>query len=257
MAKTITNALNSWVTCPQPREDARLRLFCFPYAGGNASIYHTWANNLPANIEVCPIQLPGRGSRFQEPLFEQLQPFLPELAQALLPALSLPFVLFGHSMGTLICFELARYLRKHYNLYPAALVFSGHYAPQQVKPNPHFSLLPHKEFIEAVRDYNGTPATFFEDEELMEIVLPVLRADFAICEAYQYTDDIPLESPIIAYGGTHDPDASVTDLLAWRSQTQKKLLVRVFSGDHFYIETARELLLQSLVEDLTYFSLGG
>ncbi len=256
MAKTITNFLNSWVTCPQPREDARLRLFCFPYAGGNASIYHTWANSLPTTIEVCPIQLPGRGGRFREPLFEQLRPLLPELAQALLPALSLPFVLFGHSMGALISFELARYLRKHSNLSPAALVFSGHYAPQQIKPNPHFSLLPHEEFIEAVRDYNGTPSTFFEDKELMELVLPILRADFSICETYQYVEEPPLESPIIAYGGTRDPDASVTDLLAWRRQTRKNLVIRVFSGDHFYIETARELLLQSLAEDLAYFSLG-
>ncbi len=176
------------------------------------------------------------------------------LAQAILPALQLPFALFGHSMGALIGFELVRYLRRHYRLQPEVFISSGHYAPHLSKPDPALATLPQNRFIEAIRNYNGTPTAFFEDQELMELVLPVLRADFSICETYHYTPEEPLDCPIIAYGGTQDPDADPVDLLAWRDQTHRNVSVRVFPGDHFYIETVSDLLLRSLIKDLREFA---
>lgn len=123
-------AFDSWIACRKPRLQARLRLFCFPYAGGGALIFRTWADGLPAEVEVCPVQLPGRGTRLMEPLFTQLLPLIQALSQALLPLLDKPFAFFGHSLGALVSFELARQLRRQYGVQPVRLFVSAGRAPQ-------------------------------------------------------------------------------------------------------------------------------
>lgn len=250
---TSMHFLNPWMTCPRPRRKARLRLFCLPYAGGNASLYYSWIDALPEEVEICPIQLPGRGARFSEDPYSQISALIPSLAQAILPALNSPFALFGHSMGALISFELARYLRKRYGIQPELLMLSGHHAPHLPRPPRLFSALPDEQFIEAIRLYNGTPAAVLGNTELMNLVLPVLRADFSLCDSYQYSDEEALACHILAYGGLQDPESNLQDLLAWRSQTSRSLRVRIFPGDHFFIDSASGLLLQALAEDLQGF----
>ncbi len=249
-----TSTFNAWATCPKPNTQAHLRLFCFPYAGGGASMFSTWSDNLPAEIEVYAIQLPGRESRLMEPPFTRLSPLVQTLAYFLYPYLQKPFAFFGHSMGSLISFELARYLRREQGLAPMHLFVSGHRAPQIPDPNPPIHQLPETAFIEKLRKLNGTPELVIRNTELMQHVLPVLLADFAICETYVYSPEKPLTCSISALGGLQDGEASHGDLLAWRAQTQSFFTLHMLPGNHFFLHSARASLLRAISLELTRLS---
>ncbi len=239
-----------WVARLRTRPHARLRLFCFPYAGGNAAIFRTWPDGLPADIEVCPVQLPGRGTRLMEPPFTQLSPLIQALADSLLPLLDKPFALFGHSLGALVGFELARHLRRQFGLHPVRLIVSAARAPQIPCGDLPIHTLPDGEFVAKLRRLNGTPREVFEHEELMEIVLPPLRADFALYETYVYSTEPPLNCHISTFGGLQDRNVSHSDLEAWRDQTTGSFSSRMFPGDHFFLNTTQPLLLQVLSQEL-------
>lgn len=243
--------VDSWVTCPMPNPQAWLRLFCFPYAGGGASNFLTWSDDLPPDIEVCPIQLPGRENRLRKMPFTRLPPLVQALVQALLPYLDTPFAFFGHSMGALIGFELARQLRRQYGLGPVHLFVSGHRAPQIPNPRPLIHQLPESAFVEELRRFDGTPELVLQNTEVMEVFLPILRADFSICETYIYSPEDPLECPISAFGGLQDLLVSRHDLEAWRDQTLGSFTLRMFPGGHFFLHNARALLLRAVSQDLT------
>lgn len=242
--------LNSWVSCPRPNPDAALRLFCFPYSGAAAAIYYPWADTLPPAIEVCPVQLPGHGTRLSEPLIPRMAPLVEATALALAPYFDRPFAFFGHSMGALLSFELARYLRRSGQDGPRALFVSGHGAPQLADPNPPLHQLPEPEFIGKLRELNGTPEDVLRHAELLQLLTPILRADFAACETYVYPQEPPLDCPLSAYGGLGDAYVSREELQAWRAQTNGAFSVRMFPGDHFYLNTARPYLLQALAREL-------
>src|SRR5712691_623251 len=230
---------NSWVTCPKPNLHARLRLFCFPYAGGTASVFRAWSEHLPPEIEVCPIQLPGRESRLGEVPFSRLPPIVEALAPALRPYLDKPFAFFGHSMGALIGFELARHLRREGQSDPIHLFVSGHRAPQLPDPNPPIHQLPEPAFIQELRRLKGTSEAVLADPDLMELVMPMLRADFAVSETYLYTPEQPLACPITAFGGLQDKEVSRGEMDAWRVQTQQSFLLCMLPGDHFFLHASR------------------
>jgi medium-chain acyl-[acyl-carrier-protein] hydrolase len=240
-----------WITCPKPNPRARLRLFCIPYAGGGASLFHTWSASLPPDIEVCPIQLPGRENRRLEPLFTQLPPLVQTLAHALIPYLSIPFAFFGHSLGALISFEVARLLRRQCGLEPMHLFISGCRAPQIPNSYPPIHLLPEYRFVQEVRWLDGTPEEILENTELMQLVLPILRADIALYETYVYKMDAPLSCSISAFGGLEDGKVNYADLASWHAQTHGPFTLRMLPGGHSFMLSARELLLRSLSLDLT------
>jgi len=241
---------NSWVTCPRPNPQAKLRLFCFHYAGGGALSFRTWSDSLPPHVEVCPIELPGRGIRLREAPFTQLETLIQALEKALLPSLTQPFAFFGHSLGALVSFELARLLRRNYRFTPVHLFVSGHRAPQIPDPEPPIHALPEPAFLEELRRYNGTPEEVLNNPELMQLFLPALRADFAVLETYVYAPSPPLDCPITAFGGLQDWKASCEDLKAWREQTKAAFSVQMFAGDHFFLHSSKSLLLQSLSQEL-------
>lgn len=241
---------SSWVTCPKPRPQATLRLFCFHYAGGGALVFRTWRDSLPHSVEVCAIKLPGRGMRLRESPFTQLQPLVQHLASALLPYLDKPFVFFGHSMGGLVSFELTRLLRREHGVSPVHLFVSGHRAPQVPDPDPPIHALPESEFLQELRRLNGTPEAVLKNAELMQLLLPTLRADFAVVETYGYTPELPLDCPITAFGGLQDREVSCDELEAWRVQTNASFVLEMFPGDHFFLHSAESLLLQSLSQKL-------
>ncbi|MBW4678528.1 MAG: thioesterase II family protein [Microcoleus vaginatus WJT46-NPBG5] len=250
MLKTTQSAFNAWVMCPKPNPQARLRLFCFPYAGAGSQIFRTWAQSLPASLEVCPIELPGRGTRIMEAPYSQLDPLVETLASVLLPHLDKPFAFFGHSMGALLSFELVRRLRKKSSLLPLHLFVSGRQAPQIPDSNPPIHALPEPAFLEELRRYNGTPQAVLENAELMHLLLPILRADFAAIETYVYASEPPLECPITAFGGFQDPEASCDELAAWCEQTSAAFSLQMFPGDHFFLHSAQSQLLQFLSQEL-------
>ena len=181
---------NSWVIRSGSNSQPRLRLFCFPYAGGGPSIFRTWSSYLPQSVELCRIHLPGRENRFRELPFAQLSPLVRVLAPVLKPYLNIPCAFFGHSVGALVAFELARQLRRQYGLVPAHLFVSAFRAPQIPDPDPPMHQLHDAEFVEELaRRYEGIPEAVQQDAELMEVFRPILRADIAMSETYRYTDE--------------------------------------------------------------------
>lgn len=248
---TNTSTVNLWLQYWRPSRRARLRLFCFPYAGGGASIFRTWSELLPPEIEVYPVQLPGRESRLHETAFSELLSLISPLAQALLPYLDMPYAFFGHSMGSLISFELARYLRRErHHPGPIHVFVSGHRAPQLPDPDPPTHHLPEPEFIEELRRLRGTPEEVLQSAELLHLMLPLLRADFALCETYLYHPEKPLTCPITAFGGLQDDEVPRETLAAWREQTCNSFKLRFFVGDHFFLHKEQLSLLQALSLDL-------
>ncbi len=191
-----TPTSKAWVTFPKPNPEASLRLFCFPYAGGNSSIFRTWPNSLLKTVEVSPIELPGRAAQMRLAPFTRLEPLVQTVAQDLMPYLNKPFAFFGHSMGALVSFELTRVLRRDYGISPVHLFVSGRQAPQIPDSTQPIHALPEPEFKEELRRLNGTPTAILENAELMKLILPTLRADFAVIETYIYMNEPPLDCPI-------------------------------------------------------------
>jgi medium-chain acyl-[acyl-carrier-protein] hydrolase len=238
-------ALTDWVTCPQPNPRSRLRLFCLPYAGGGAGVFRGWAAALP-EWEVCPIQLPGRETRLKEPPFTRLSHLIPVLADQIAPYLDRPFACFGHSLGGLIAFELLHYLRDRGHRPAVHLWVSGCRAPQLPSQPPVMHTLPDAEFLQELSRFNGTPENVLANAELMALLLPTLRADFALIETYEYRSRLPLPCPITAFGGSTDREVPPADLEAWQSHTQAAFACHLLPGDHFFLNTDRETLLRYL-----------
>jgi medium-chain acyl-[acyl-carrier-protein] hydrolase len=243
---------SSWFTFPRPRPAARLRLFCFPYAGGSAAIYRQWAARLPPSVEVCLARLPGRETRLREPPFTDLMRMVSAVAPAVAPHLDMPFAFFGHSMGAMISFELARLLRRERRQLPAALFVSGRPAPQLPVTEKRSYDLPDAEFKEKLLSLNGTPREVLEHPELMELMMPLLRADFSVVETYEYVPEPPLECPVIAFGGTEDASISREQVEGWRAQTGSLFRLWMIPGDHFFLNSAADLLLERLSRELLY-----
>jgi medium-chain acyl-[acyl-carrier-protein] hydrolase len=245
----MMSGAHSWIVHSKPNPQATLRLFCFPYAGGSASLYRSWASNLMPQVDVCPVQMPGRETRMREAPFTRLEPLIQALATALRHSMDLPFAFFGHSMGGLISFELARHLRSAYGLQPAWLFISGHSAPQLSSTKSPIHQLPDPELLDALRQLNGTPKELLQHTELMQLVLPLLRADFAVCETYDYAPGESLACPISVFGGLEDHNVSREDLAAWREHTRGSFSLRMFPGDHFFLNSARLSILAAISED--------
>ena len=225
---------------------ARFRLFCFPYAGGSALIFHNWSKFLPTSLEVCNIQLPGRDKTWQEASHTRLEPMVQAMAEEIKPLLDLPYAFFGHSMGALIAFELARKLREQRSKAPEKLMVSAARAPQDTSAEAPIHLLPQEQFIEALRTYNGIPAEIIENLPTMQLFLPRLRADFAVLETYQYKSGPPLECPLTAFGGSTDNIVSQESLSRWATQTRSNFSIHFFKGDHFFIHSMQEFVLKTI-----------
>jgi medium-chain acyl-[acyl-carrier-protein] hydrolase len=239
-----------WLTCPRPNSRAGLRLFCFPYAGGRAAIFRQWPDSLPTTVEMYAVEYPGRGARLTEPPLTRITCLVQAAADALLPYLDKPFVFFGHSMGAMISFELARWLRQEQSLGPVQLFVSGRRAPHSPNTDRPTYDLPDDEFLEELRRLNGTPKEVLDHAELMRLILPIVRADFEAIQTYRYLPGAPLDCPITAFGGLGDQEVNREHLEAWREHTTAGFALRMFPGDHFFLHTAQRVLLQTLSQDL-------
>jgi medium-chain acyl-[acyl-carrier-protein] hydrolase len=246
----VGNNRNLWFRQPKPNPRAVMRLFCFPYAGGNATIFRDWPQTLIDSVEICVANLPGRGERRLEQPLTRLLPVVHAIAQAIAPWLDKPFAFFGHSMGALISFELARHLRTTNGPLPVQLFLSGRRAPHLPDPYPLRHTYPESEFTKELRRLNGTPREILDNPELLRLMIPLLRADFAACETYQYRPEPPLTCPMSLFGGSQDQDISQQDLEAWRRHTTKTFKLHMIPGDHFYLITARDSLVQELNKEI-------
>ncbi len=241
---------NSWVICPQPNPQANLRLFCFPYAGGSSVVFRTWTNHLLSNVEVCAVEYPGRGRQIKSAPLTRLEPLVEAIAPVVIPYLDKPFAFFGHSMGGLVSFELTRLLRSKYSIAPFHLFISARRAPQIPLTKPPLHVLSDSNLQDELRSLNGTPKAVLESMELMQMFLPILRADFAVLETYIYTQKQPLECPITVFGGLQDQEVSHEDLQAWQEQTKAAFSLHEFNGDHFFIHSHQQSLIKLISQEL-------
>jgi medium-chain acyl-[acyl-carrier-protein] hydrolase len=239
--------ITPWAVVRKPVPDAALRLFCFPHAGGAASAYGSWAADLAPEIEIVAVQPPGREKRIGEPPIDRMEPFLESAYQALRPLWNAPFAFFGHSTGALVGYELARRLRRDAGPAPVHLIATGRWAPHRHDPEPPVYALPDDALIAALRRYGGTPEEVLENRDLMEFLLPLLRADFAIGDTYRHGPETPLELPITAIGGESDPRVSREALEAWGEHTTGPFEALMLPGDHFFLHADRSPIL-ALVE---------
>jgi len=213
-------------------------------------IYRSWTAGVPETTERWCIRLPGRESFRAERPFTQLVALIEVLAPVILPYLDVPSAFFGHSMRGLISFELIHELHRQHDFVPVRLLIAGHRAPQLPDQTPALHQLPESELLIQLRRLNGTPQAVLQDAELMQFFLPLLRADFAVCETYTYTTKPPLTCPISVFGGLQDPRVSYDELAAWREQTCSAFIHCMLPGDHFFLHSAQALLLQALTQDL-------
>ena len=240
-----------WFTCAKPDAQARLRLFCFPYAGGGAAIYRGWENYVPPGVEVFPIQPPGRGSRFREPAYDRLDALVAATATAMEPFLDRPVALFGHSVGAMASFELVHLLADRFGFNVSHLFVSGARGPQLLRNRHNIHDLPEDEFLTELKTLNGTPPEVLENPDLIRMISATLRADFALAETYRCSHAQPLHCPITVFGGLDDTLAAREDLEAWRIHTTGSFDLWQLPGDHFFIHTSDSLILRILSRELT------
>jgi len=227
--------LSNWIRTFAPAPHAALRLFCFHYVGGSASAFRTWAQRLAPGVEVSAVQLPGRETRIREAPFTDLLALAERVAAELTPLLNgKPFAFFGHSMGALLAFEVTRELRRRGLPAPVHLFASSAAAPQNRMGRTRHTL-GDAELVEELRRLGGTPEEVLQHEELLQLVLPLLRADFSVVDTYRYREEEPLDVPLSAFGGREDDGVTEAHLRDWQSQTRAPFALRLFPGGHFYL----------------------
>lgn len=234
---------------PHPRPDARVRLFCFPYAGAGPSIYHSWAKLAPASMELCAVQPPGREGRFRDPPFRSMEPLLQHLELELLPYLDRPFAFFGHSMGALVAFELARRLALRGLPIPCHVFVSASRAPHLADTAKTYNL-PDQRLIEILRRGQGTPAELLVNSETLLFFLPCLRADLEVIETHIHVKGEPLACPISAFGGLHDPRVLPYHLAAWERYSRGRFKLVMRPGGHFFLQRERNAIMAAVQREL-------
>jgi surfactin synthase thioesterase subunit len=229
----------------------KMRLFCFPYAGGGTGVFQGWFRNLPPGIALAPARLPGRETRLDERPIDSMSLLISALVDTIAPHLDKPFALLGHSIGAAVAFELARALRQNGKPAPACLFVSAARAPQLRRGHIPPPAPSDAELLEELRRLNGVPPELLENEEWMRLALPALRADAALYRNYVYAEAPPLDCPIRAYGGLDDERISRSQMEAWAAQTIKDFSLQMFPGGHFFLKTHQTEFLAALALDLS------
>jgi medium-chain acyl-[acyl-carrier-protein] hydrolase len=229
----------------------KARLFCFPYAGVGASAYRLWSAGLPPEVEVCAVQLPGRESRYREPPLTRIDAVVAALLPALRPHLDLPFLFFGHSMGAVLATELTLALAVAGDPLPRHLFVSARRPPEVPDPDPPLGGLSDTEFVAEInRRYGGIPPEIMQDAEMMALLLPSLRADIAALENHAPARPTRISVPLSVFGGSQDTRVPYAHLEAWRQAAAGEFRLRMFAGDHFYLNPRRAEVLAEITTTL-------
>ncbi|MBO1255102.1 thioesterase [Alteromonas sp. 5E99-2] len=237
---------NSCLVIPKPQPNAQLKLICFPYAGGSISTYTSWAQYLPENVELCIVQLPGRGQRMFEKPHTNMQAVINELISVLPQYIKSPYIVFGHSLGSRIAFELMLTLHNLNLPLPEYFIASGSRSPDSSLNKKNIFHLPNDEFIHELEKLNGTPKAVLENKELMDLFMPLLRADFELVDTYCYLGTAKLNCQITILGGIDDTDISKEQLANWQQFFIPTVNIHMIPGNHFFIDNQKEHCLEKV-----------
>ena len=248
----MNTSIDRWLVPITPSRSSGVRLICFPYAGAGASIYRAWAKLLGPQIECYAVQPPGRETRFIDEPLTNVKDYARHASQAIrsLPE-DRPLILFGHSLGALAAYETAIALfESGYSI--ESLVVSGRQDPDTPSKRKPISHLDDAEFVRQMATYNGTPTEVLANTELLELLLPMIKADFAMSEKYPGRSSTKLACPVLALGSHDDSWLDATSIDRWKEVTTGEFQTKWFAGDHFYLNHQTEALVQFLTE---HFSL--
>jgi surfactin synthase thioesterase subunit len=254
-AGEASGAVKKWFPYWKPRPEAALRLFCFPFAGGSASALHRWAD-LGPTVEVLAVQYPGRETRFHEPPARRVTELVEALGPAMLPLLDRPFAFFGYSLGTAISLQLAYWLRQAGAPAPRGVMMAAGVPLKLREPRSTYTL-PDPDLIAELREYGATPPEVLAHKELMEMLLPTVRADFEMLETFTAPDEAPLSVPLAVWGGTEDQRPSPQELEAWRDYTSRDFSLQLIPGGHFFLFSAADALREAMERTLIRWSSKG
>ena len=235
-----------WLLRFPPRPQARVRLLCLPGAGAAPAMFRSWSDQLPAEVEVCAVQLPGRGTRLREAPYTEMAPLADALAEVVRAEPRLPTVVFGHSLGSIVGFELADRLCGTPEHAPLSLVAAAHRAPRVGSAGLPGHLLSTEQLLEGMAEFGGLPEEVLARPEMLKLALPSIRADFELDFTYRYRERPPLPIPVSVFGGASDNTVTEPELTAWSSHTSGGFRLRVLPGDHFFLTgpSGTEMLAQ-------------
>ena len=249
---TLPTDPDTWIRRYHQAPDSAVQLVCFPHAGGSASFFFPVSTALSPTVEVSAVQYPGRQDRRAEPNIDSL----PALADAILPAVrpltDRPLAFFGHSMGALLAYELTLTLRAAGDPLPRHLFVSGRRAPHLPERRRPLHALPEQEFREELGRLQGTPKAVLDDPELMDLLTPILRADFSVCETYAHTPADPLDLPLTVFGGAHDAETTEEELEGWRQHSRAFSRLRIFPGHHFFLHDQARAVTRAVLEEIGF-----
>lgn len=238
------------------KQKARLNLFCFPYAGGGASVFRAWQGSLPSWVAVCAVQPPGRESRIREATIGNVKALVDDLLPSIIAYTDTPFAFMGYSTGALVAFEMARELRRRALPLPLLLGVAAARAPHIPEPNP-LHHLPEDELIEGLRRFSGTPEEILQNRDLMDLYLPILRSDLAIEELYKHVEEDPLDIDVQAFYGRDDDEAPRSVVEPWKQHTGRNFQLHEIDGGHFFIRTSSARFLSHLAGALNHVASDG
>lgn len=226
----------------------RLNMFFFPYAGASASVYERWKSLLHPSIQLINVELPGRGRRFGEPLLSSVEEIVENTQHILLPYLDgSPYALFGHSLGSIIAFEMSLMLPHRGYPPPAHLFVSGRAAPHVIEDE-NMHLLTDDQFLAKIQILGGTPPQFFENAQLLSLFLPILKSDYKASETYRFNEELGrLLCDITVFSGLQDGDY---DPMEWSKHTTGKCEAFSYEGGHFFIHEHAEQMAETIYSRL-------
>jgi surfactin synthase thioesterase subunit len=231
------------------------KLFCLPYAGGSATVYNKWVKFLDKSIELKPVELAGRGKRYSQPFYNDVNEAVDDILKTICSEIEdSDYAIFGHSMGNLLTYELLNKLENQGYKDPEHIFFSGRCPPHIIKKRQNLYLLPDEEFKECILSIGGTSEEIFESEELCNIFIPVLKADYRIVEEYVYSPEhnYKFNCPITALSGNEDEGTSLKDMLEWEQHAIKGFNNLQFDGGHFFIHTQMQNVIEVINKALIH-----
>jgi surfactin synthase thioesterase subunit len=234
------------VQCYKKRNSPKLRLFCFPYAGGNAAYYADWSKKFDDSIEVCAIQLPGHGNRMGEDFVTDIKELIDDIFENIEESLDIPFAFFGHSMGGLLSYLISLKIEKETGKTPVVVVESGIVSPDKLNENDDFHGISDECFIDRLREYGATSEEVLSYPEFYEIFLPIIKSDFELLHSYQFECYEKMKCPIMLFSGREDRFNTANLKENWTNFTNCDVIFYEYEGTHFFINNYKNEILEKI-----------